>query len=126
MPEGKHTVLAIDDYAINLILIKQALADSCNIYTAKSGKIGLEIMKLVKIDLFLLDIEMPEMSGFDFLRRAKELPEHSNNPVIIISSESKDTTVTEAISLGIVDYITKPFDPNILKEKVLRALRNIT
>lgn len=123
MQSNKPVVLAIDDFSMNLMLIKSALNDIVNVYTVKSAGAAMITMdKVGKVDLFLLDLEMPEMTGFEFLTYLRNSIVYKDTPVIIISSNSKVETIKKAIKFSITDYIAKPFDALVLKEKVSKVL----
>lgn len=121
---NKPTVVAIDDFSMNLMLIKTALNEIVNIYTVKSaGAAMLTIDKIQNVDLFLLDLEMPEMTGFEFLDFLRNSSVFKTTPVIIISSNSKFDTIKKAMNYSITDYIAKPFDAEVLREKVSKILK---
>lgn len=119
----RHNIIAIDDFSMNLLIIKNALDDLANIYTVKSASAAmLTLNKLKNVSLILLDLEMPDVSGFEFLEYLRTSPVYSDLPVIIISSNSKIETIKKAINFSINDYITKPFDNETLRKKVSRVL----
>lgn len=122
MSLDKKTVLAIDDFALNLLIIKEALAKDVNIYIAKSGPLALKMLDLIDVDLFLLDIQMPEMDGFEFLALLRKLEKYKETPVVFVTAKDKETIVKEALSYEPVDYILKPFQQTVLREKILGIL----
>lgn len=120
--EDKKIVLAIDDAAINLATIKAILSNDMDVRVAKSAEVALFILGSVKVDLILLDIEMPGMSGFDFLEVLREIPDVSRTPVIFVTSHANAGFVARASKRGVKEYIVKPINALILKSKVYGVL----
>ena len=108
---GKIRVLIIDDSAIMRRLITKMLSAHPAIEvvaTALNGRFGLEKMELLKPELIILDLEMPEINGIDFLKEKRR--RQNNTPVIVLSAvATKGAKITmEALSLGASDFILKP------------------
>lgn len=101
------------------IRLKQA---NYEVLTAYDGLEGLEKAKKEKPDLILLDILMPNIDGYQTLSKLKEDGITKDVPVIMLTSKSQVNDVAEAIGLGAVDYIVKPFEPRILLEKIKKEL----
>jgi two-component system chemotaxis response regulator CheY len=97
-------------------------ADIGEIYEANNGLEGLEQARSNWIDLILTDINMPVMNGVEFIRNLKTDDELKSIPVMVISTEGRDEVVQEAMELGAVDYITKPFRPEEIGEDIVRIL----
>lgn len=116
----KGTVLVVDDMNINRVMIKSLLSDICYIIQASGGNEALNI--ILKMDeppdLILLDLIMSGMSGFEFLELLQGIPSLSNIPVMIVTSMMDKQYQTRAISLGAVDFITRPFNPDTFKIRV--------
>lgn len=115
--------MAIDDASINLAAIKGILSKEFDVRVAKSGEVALFILGSVKVDLILLDIEMPGMSGFDFVNTVREIPDVKDIPVIFVTSHAESHLIAKAYECGVKDYIKKPIDPRVVKTKVYDALR---
>jgi putative two-component system response regulator len=118
---AKKIVLAVDDMPVNLTAIKNILHEDFDIRPAKSAKTALAMLNTIKADLILLDIEMPEMSGFEFLnhiRNNAEDPEQKNIPVIFVTSHETEDFITRAKECGVEGYVVKPIVPAVLLEKV--------
>jgi CheY-like chemotaxis protein len=81
-----------------------------------------KILKTNKVDLILLDIEMPEVSGFEYMEQLRQTPQYRDIPVIFVSSHATREFFTQAISSGAKDFIVKPVSPEILIEKIYIAL----
>ncbi|GMO46415.1 MAG: hypothetical protein Ta2B_27940 [Termitinemataceae bacterium] len=116
-------VLAIDDMQINLRIVKVFLDKQYDVLTAKSAPEALNILKAKKIDLILLDIEMPEMDGFAFLEALAKIPSKLCIPVICVTGlDSTPDFITKVLHSGVKDYICKPFDQDTLIGKIKKAI----
>jgi len=112
-------IVAIDDAAQNLAVIDALLSDAYRVKVAPHGKRGLQLAQATpKPDLILLDILMPEMDGFEVCRRLKANPHTQDIPVIFLTAKTRLDDEEEGLSLGAVDYVTKPISPAILKARV--------
>jgi DNA-binding response OmpR family regulator len=120
---GDFSLLSIEDDAFNQELAIAVFDDIKNItiYRASDGKEGLDIIKQNSIDIILLDLLMPKMSGLELLKMLKESPIYNNIPIIIITSKADEKTVT--YKLGADDFISKPYHPEELKLRVFNHLR---
>jgi DNA-binding response OmpR family regulator len=92
---------------------------------AKSGEQALSVLGNSRIDLILLDIEMPGMSGFETLELIKLQPNAENVPVIFVTSHVSTELITKALKKGAKDYIMKPFEPEVLIRKVYAVLNGV-
>jgi putative two-component system response regulator len=119
-------ILVVDD---NLSILKQIsahLAGEYEVSLAKSGLLALQICIKEKPDLILLDIEMPDMDGFDVLTRLKENPYLDRIPVIILTANHSAETEIKALELGARDFIMKPVEKSILIHRIELHLRFIS
>ena len=114
----RKSVLVVDDFAMNLRLVNEILSEYYDVHIAKSGMKAFEVLKNSHIDLIILDLIMPEMSGTDFLKVIKQLDLYKDIPVIIMSGRKDLSSFKYAYSHGIVDYIGKPFQKETLLLKV--------
>lgn len=115
----KPTILIVDDMAANIAILSDLLQDDYKIKVAKSGQKALEIAKgIEKPDLILLDIEMPEMSGYEVCKELKSNPLTNGIPVIFVTARNDVKDEEYGLNLGAVDYISKPFHPTIIKIRV--------
>jgi DNA-binding response OmpR family regulator len=122
--QAKPRILAIDDVAILLRTIHNALRNNYDVYTLTNPeKLG-DFLLHTTPDLFLLDYNMPVLSGFDLVPIIRSYPAHKETPIIFITSEKTVTQISAAVSLGACDYIIKPFKDEVLREKVAFHLRN--
>src|SRR5438309_497982 len=113
-------ILAVDDKPANLIAIEAVLGDEYNLIPANSGAEAIKILKnRHDIGLILMDIQMPEMDGFEAVEHIKSIEACKDIPVIFITAIYKEEPfVRRGYELGAVDYFSKPFDPEVLKKKV--------
>jgi two-component system, cell cycle response regulator len=115
-------ILTIDDSStIRSIITKQMSDLGFEVDHAEDGQQGLAKLEEISVDLILLDVTMPVMDGPTMLAALRELG--NQTPVIMLTSESKRSIVAGAVKLGIEDYILKPFKPEELRTKVMKALR---
>lgn len=123
--EDKKNLLLIDDETWFLESLKEVLGDTYNVYTASGGKEGVQKYLDIRVDLILLDLAMPEMDGIEVLQRIREV--NPWVPVIIMTGHSTIERAETAASLGVQGYIKKPFDSEVLKEKIkdILALRDL-
>lgn len=115
-------VLIVDDSAaIRKILrrvLQQAEIPLGQIYEAGDGREAVESLKKQKVHLILSDINMPNMDGLQFLSEIKANPEFKDVPVVMITTEGSQAKVLEAVQLGAVGYVRKPFTAEQIKEKL--------
>ncbi len=103
-------ILVADDTIANLEVITETLTSAhCSVSAVTSGKRALKQLQIQVPDLILLDIQMPEMDGFETCQQIKENPETASVPIIFITALSDSESIVKGFSLGAVDYITKPF-----------------
>jgi len=117
-------VLVVDDSPDALALAKARLGkEGLDLVYANGGKAGLEMARSERPDLILLDIDMPDMSGFDVCLALKADSELSMIPVIFLSGSGGSEDKVAGLDLGAVDFVTKPFDAFELRARVNAALR---
>lgn len=113
---SKYKVLAVDDIPLNLLLIQKMLSKfNFQIKTASNGKNALLSVAQEKPDLILLDLMMPEIDGFEVIRRLRGNPDTTGIRIVILSALNSGEDVVKAFDLGADDFITKP----IIMEKLL-------
>ena len=113
---------AVDDAATILLRIKDTLEDYYDVVTVNSGVRALRYLEKVKPDLILLDIRMTPKNGFDTLREIRDMPDRADIPVIMLTAMEDKKSVLEGITLGISDYVLKPFAPDDLLHRIRRVL----
>ncbi|MDR2662609.1 MAG: response regulator [Treponema sp.] len=119
---AKKVVLAVDDMAVSLTTIRTILQHEYDVRLAKSAALALEMLKQIKVDLILLDIEMPEISGLEFVGLLKKNPELKNIPVIFVTSHANPQFIDQAMAFEAEGYIVKPFIPEALIKRVKSVL----
>ena len=121
--DKKQKILIVDDSNLNRDILKEILGDTYNYLEAENGNQAIQMIgENIGIDLMLLDINMPQMNGFEVLEIMKRSQCIAETPVIMISSEDAVDTMRKAYELGITDYITRPFDSVIVKKRVQNTL----
>lgn len=116
-------ILVVDDSETNLVLLEAILEDEgFGVNIAFSVKEATEILNVNKPDLILLDLLMPNESGFDLLRKLKSNKDYSDIPVIIVTAFANKENSAMAIDLGAIDIIEKPIDIPQFLEKVNKAI----
>jgi CheY-like chemotaxis protein len=119
----KSKILIVDDVVENLRLLSEMLTMFGYVTRkATSGRMALTAIAAVPPSLILLDIQMPEMSGYEVCRRLKSNPETMNIPIIFLSASDAVEDRMQAFSVGGNDYITKPFQ---VEEVVARVQRHL-
>ncbi|MEO1520707.1 MAG: hybrid sensor histidine kinase/response regulator [Cyanobacteria bacterium J06633_2] len=112
-------VLLVDDNPTNLEVLFEALDQSgLRLLVAEDGEEALERVEYVKPDIILMDVMMPCMDGFEACRRLKSQPETASIPVIFMTALNETSHKLEGLSIGGVDYITKPIDPDEVLARV--------
>jgi len=115
----KETILIVDDSSIIRSLLVAVLEDDYNVIEVDCGE---EAIKLAESDtppdLILLDVLMPEMSGYDACIQLKAEPRTSDIPVFFLSAMAGEANRTQGIALGAVDFLTKPIDPVLILRKL--------
>ena len=114
----KHQIMIIDDNVVNLQVARKALKDMYNVIPVTSGKKALSLLENSSPSLILLDIDMPEMNGFETIKLIKENENLQNVPVIFLTAMDKHESELEGLKLGAVDYITKPFSIPLLNQRI--------
>lgn len=115
----KQKILIVDDMPINISLLVEALKDDYAIIATTFGDKALHLASLDPIpDLILLDIKMPNMDGYEVLRKLKENEKTRNISIMFITALSDDQNEETGLELGAVDYIRKPFNANLVKTRV--------
>lgn len=123
--QNKPRILIVDDSEFNRVILKEILEETYEIIEADGGKEALHKIDEygMKISLVLLDIIMPEKDGFEVLKYMEEERLISDIPVIIISSEDSANYIRRAYEMGVSDYINRPFDANIVYQRVSNTVK---
>ena len=119
----KPTILVVDDMTTTLLLIHDLLKDTYEVKIAKSGTKALEILNAPNdIDLILLDVEMPDINGYEVCKILKNNEQTKNIPVIFVTARNSEEDEEYGLNLGAIDYITKPFNKAIVKLRIKNYL----
>ena len=119
------TVLVVDDSRIMRNIVKNTFSQlkiPCLFLEAENGKKAYQLLETNKVSLILLDWNMPEMDGMEFLKKARSMPDYENVPIIMVTSESAKYNVVEALQNGATDYIVKPIREKAFMEKLSEVL----
>ena len=117
----KRKVLVIEDDDLNRSILKEILVKDYDVIEAENGKVGLEMLNTYKISLILLDIQMPIMNGFTFLKELHKSKSLSMIPVIVTTSAKEDEE--KCLEYGASDFVSKPYSPNIILKRVAALIR---
>ncbi|NRB41573.1 MAG: response regulator [Pseudomonadales bacterium] len=121
---SKQTILIVDDERSNIKMLSSILAGYYHLKVAINGKKALELAIKAPIpNLILLDIMLPDISGYDVCMKLKNMPEMNGVPIIFVSSKCEAEDEANGLAMGAVDYITKPFQPLIVEMRVRLHLR---
>ena len=119
-------ILVVDDSAAIRKILQRVLRQTGmairTVVEAGDGQEALEVLKTQKVDLVLTDINMPKMDGLQFLAALRSTPQWSTLPVVMITTEGGEAKVSEAVRLGAVGYVRKPFTADQIKEKLAALL----
>jgi two-component system chemotaxis response regulator CheY len=116
------TVLIVDDSRIMRNIVKNIFSElkiPSMFLEAADGKQAYQQLETNKVNLILLDWNMPNMNGIEFLKKVRAMPDYKELPIIMVTSESAKYNVVEALQNGATDYIVKPIREKIFMEKIL-------
>ena len=124
MPAGQRgsgagsSILVVDDNPDMLTFIADSLAETCDVLTATDGQAALDTLATHNISLVISDVMMPGIDGFELCRRMKSDIHTSHIPIILLTARTTDQSKIEGLQLGADDYITKPFNMDVLLLRV--------
>ena len=118
MTEERQIIMLVDDNAASLSMGKNILKNKYDVYPISSGQKLFDILEKVTPDLILLDVAMPEMDGYEIIKRLKTGPKTQDIPVIFLTSRDDPGDELEGLSLGAIDYVSKPFSPALLIQRI--------
>ena len=119
-----YNILAVDDAKDTLMLLDFDLAEEgYQVFTAESGELAFAVLEEESIDLILLDMYMPGISGLAMLQKLKAHPDFMNTPVIMLSASDDEDQIVAALEFGADDYVTKPYIPKVLLARIRTSLR---
>ncbi|MCL2616592.1 MAG: response regulator [Defluviitaleaceae bacterium] len=118
----EKTIFIVDNVHTNLYAVEQALEAHYNVLTMPSGKKAISILEKITPHLILLDIDMPDMNGFEVLQYLKSHEEYRKIPVVFLTGVNDDEAEAKGFEMGIVDFIAKPFSTPILLSRIKRHI----
>lgn len=121
-PSEQLTLLIVDDTETNIDLLVAALGDEYSLNIALDGEAALKRVGEKLPDMILLDIMMPDMDGYEVCEILKNDPRTNHIPIIFLTALSDDDDESKGLRLGAIDYITKPFNPMLLKARISNHL----
>ncbi|RBQ27991.1 GGDEF domain-containing response regulator [Aliarcobacter vitoriensis] len=120
----KPTILIVDDMTTNILLLSDILKDDYSLKIAKSGQKCLEILyNQDNIDLVLLDIEMPDINGYEVCKQLKQADKTKDIPIIFVTAKSSEEDEEYGLNIGAIDYITKPYSKVIIKTRIKNQIK---
>ena len=120
---SSEKIVMIEDEEEMVRLLKIELSsEGYDVSTAYGGKVGLELIQQTKPVLVILDVMLPEMDGFDLLKKIKTDPATKDIPVFMLTAKGLDEDIQRGLSLGADDYISKPFHPDLLLKRIKNFL----
>jgi putative two-component system response regulator len=118
MEKQRQTIMLVDDNIASLTMGKNILKDKYNVFPIPSGEKLFEILQKVVPDLILLDVAMPEMDGYEVIKKLKASRKTKDIPVVFLTSRDDPGNELEGLSLGAIDYVSKPFSPALLVQRI--------
>lgn len=125
MMNNRMKIMVVDDNTVNLATIEQDLSDKYDIIPMLTGRRAIKYLYRETCDLILLDVQMPIMDGIETLREIRTQENGVDVPVIFLTARRDAQTVLEGSKLGIVDFITKPFDSDNLKMRIDNVFKKL-
>jgi putative two-component system response regulator len=122
MVNNRKAILLVDDNPTNLTAGKNMLKDEYKVYPVPSAEIMFDLLENVEADLILLDIEMPDMNGYEAIKKLKDDERYADIPVIFLTMKTDEGSELEGLSLGAIDYVTKPFCAPLLLKRISNHL----
>jgi len=125
MLENKdYTILVVDDSTTNVVLLEAILDEKgYKIETALNAKEAYTLIDKNTPDLILLDLLMPKISGFDFLKEIRKNEKTKDTPVIVVSALTDEENIEKIMNMGAIDFVKKPIDLQYLVDKVESVLQ---
>jgi len=127
MAYSNASILVVDDEELNRdILSRRLVKEGYTVTVADGGKEALDMLRLERYDLVLLDIMMPGIDGYEVLNPIRSEPILHNTPVIMVTALSDASTIKRCLALGATDYVGKPFELTFLKSRIRQAMQALS
>jgi DNA-binding response OmpR family regulator len=120
----KKIVIVDDEEAMVQLLTVELESEGYEIRPAFNGTTGLKLIREERPDLVILDVMMPDLSGYDIIKLLKDDPALKNIPIIMLTAKSLDDDIQKGIDFGAHDYVTKPFHAGLLIKRISTILHN--
>ena len=127
MSYANTSLLVVDDEELNRdILSRRLVKEGYSVTVANGGRAALDMMRLERYDLVLLDIMMPEIDGYEVLKRIRTEPTLQDTAVIMVTALSEESSIKRCLALGATDYVGKPFELTFLKSRIRQAVHALS
>lgn len=122
--QKKNAILVVEDEYINRRMLVNILQSQYDVLEAENGKEALEVLRknAQNIAVVVLDLIMPEMNGYEFLEKYGNIQEYRNIPVIVVTADSNDENEKKCLTLGVWDFVMKPYNPQIISFRIANAI----
>jgi DNA-binding response OmpR family regulator len=114
----------VDDSPDILKMIYTILNDKYKVYTLPQPRRLKEFLQNITPDLFFLDYKMPSVTGLDLIPMIRGFPKHKDTPIVFLTSDGRFDTISAALTAGVCDYILKPFDKEMLHQKIAQHIKS--
>ena len=114
----RKKIIFVDDQVSNLMIGRNVLSTDYDVFTVPSADKMFSLVGKIEPDLILLDVEMPEMSGYEAIEQLKADPKLEGIPVVFLTAKTDPGSELKGLNLGAIDYITKPFSPPLLLKRI--------
>ena len=114
----KPIIFLVDDDMTNLTVGTAALSEQFQVFTFNSGALLLKRLEKQSPDMILLDVDMPEMNGYEVIKEIKGNGKLNHIPIIFLTAKNDGESELEGLTLGAIDYIAKPFSPPLLRKRI--------
>lgn len=118
----KH-ILMVDDVSTNLKMAAEVLGEHYRLSMAKSGAQAMQLLEKARPDLILLDINMPDINGYEMLERLRASEETQDIPVIFVTADIERESEIRGLNMGAMDFMRKPLEPDVLLSRIQRVLQ---
>ena len=127
MVDTSMKILLVDDFSTMRKIIKNLLRKLGyqDVHEAENGEVALEMLKSDNFNFIIADWNMPKMGGLDLLKTIREDEKYKDTPFMMVTSEANKDNIFNAVEAGADDYIVKPFNADILKEKLETILNQL-
>jgi putative two-component system response regulator len=115
---GRKKIIFVDDQVSNLMIGRNVLSTDYDVFTVPSAEKMFDLIKKIDPDLILLDVEMPEMNGYEAIEQLKSDEKTAEIPVVFLTAKTDAGSELKGLTLGAIDYIYKPFSPPLLLKRI--------